>query len=165
MIAALVLDEGQPGHDAQLQQPISGAEAHPARPIGGSHKSGGADADAQKPEHQPPLPLPRQGGQSEPASSSSATAAMATAASNVVSTSTLRRAARELPDRVTRDDLEGLLGQNLFDERHWKELLVGKFGHDTCAPGSYTYTGEDQNVPWVRVQYVAAVPVIFLADV
>ena len=72
----------------------------------------------------------------------------------VVDDALLRRAATELNDRVSRDDLEDLLG-NAFDTEDWEDL-VRQFGHDTCGPRTYTYTHQDANIAFVKVQYVLA---------
>jgi len=66
----------------------------------------------------------------------------------------LRRAAIDLPDRVTRTDLESLLGTH-FQPDGWTELL-NKFGHDTCGRDAHTYDHRDPNIPYVKVQYVLA---------
>lgn len=66
----------------------------------------------------------------------------------------LQRASEELEDFVTREALIQILGQ-AFDPAGW-DSLADKFGHNSCAPGSYTYSHADPNITSVKIQYVLA---------
>ena len=66
----------------------------------------------------------------------------------------LARAACELPDSVSRDVLQAVLGE-AFDPGGW-DALEAAFGKDSCAPGASTYEEVKPNIAFVKVQYVLA---------
>ena len=73
---------------------------------------------------------------------------------HAVTQAMLQRASEELEDLVTREALVQILGQ-AFDPVGWDSLAT-KFGRNSCAPGSYTYSHADPNIAFVKIQYVLA---------